>query len=489
MRTAKRRGRPWALVIAVALGCGDSALTETASPTGVESNQAEAGGSQEKASLSGFIATTEVFNGDFDGMAERRVIRLLTTFSRTSYFLDAGRPRGTTAEAAKMLEDFVNERLGTGRQRVYVVVYPVRRDEIIPALLAGHADIASANLTITEKRLESVAFGDPFLTGVKEVVVTGPKAPSLESLEDLAGREIWVRPSSSFHESLSALSDRFVREGKQAIDIRAADELLETEDLLQMVSSGMLPMTVADSHLADFWGSVLEDLEVRSDLAISEDREIAWAFRKNSPELEEVVNDFVAKHKKGTLLGNILIRRYFRDNEWVRDPRTEIDRFELHRPSFEKYALQYELDWLLTAAQGYQESHLDQSKRSHAGAVGVMQIKPSTAADPNVGIEDISTAEANIHAGIKYLRFLHERYFSQGAMTRLNQGLFSLAAYNAGPARLRRIRKEASEKGLDPNVWFRNVEQLAPGETRQYVSNVYKYYITYREYLGRQESR
>ena len=116
-----------------------------------------------------------------------------------------------------------------------------------------------------------------------------------------------------------------------------------------------------------------------------------------------------------------------------------------------------------------------------------MQIKPSTAADKNVGINDISTADPNIQAGIKYLRFVRDRYFSEGGMTELNQGLFALAAYNAGPARIAGIRKQATEKGLDANVWFRNVEQLAPRETVGYVANVFKYYISYQEYLRQQE--
>lgn len=476
---SSRRCCLFAFILSLALGCG-SGETVGSGFSGAAAASGDGG------QLSGVVATNEIFKGDFDGMAERRVIRILTTFNRTNYFLIGGEPRGAMAEGARMFEEFVNERLGTGKLKVYVAVIPVKRDELLQALVEGRGDIAAANLTVTARRQETVDFGAPFLTGVKQVVVTGPSSPPLSGVDDLAGKEIWVRPSSSFQDSLATLSETLEAAGKPPIDIRAAPELLETEDLMQMVASGMLPLTVADSHLADFWGDVLDGAAVRNDLAISEGDSIAWAFRKNSPELVVIVNEFVAKHKKGTLLGNVILKRYLQDNEWVRNPMKHANRLEEHQQSFEKWAGEYGIEWLLTAAQGYQESQLDQSRRSSAGAVGVMQIKPSTAADPNVGINDVSTADANIQAGIKYLKFVRDRYYREEGMTELNQALFALAAYNAGPARVNGLRRQAIDKGLDPNVWFREVEQLAPRETVQYVSNIFKYYISYVEYVRQQ---
>jgi membrane-bound lytic murein transglycosylase MltF len=144
----------------------------------------------------------------------------------------------------------------------------------------------------------------------------------------------------------------------------------------------------------------------------------------------------------------------------------------------------YDFDWLGVAALAYQESRIDQSKRSHAGAVGVMQLLPSTAADRNVGIPNIEKIEDNIHAGVKYIRFIVDRYYAEEPMDRLNKRLFAFASYNAGPAKVARLRREARVMGLDPNVWFRNVEIVAAKrigrETVQYVSNIYKYYIAYR---------
>ena len=136
------------------------------------------------------------------------------------------------------------------------------------------------------------------------------------------------------------------------------------------------------------------------------------------------------------------------------------------------------------AAQGFQESKLQQNRRSNAGAIGIMQIKPSTASDPNVGIDDISDADGNIHAGTKYMRFLIDRYFSDENINEFNSWLLGLAAYNAGPSRVINLRNEAQRNGYDPDVWFDNVEIIAAkrigSETVTYVSNIFKYYTGYQ---------
>lgn len=191
----------------------------------------------------------------------------------------------------------------------------------------------------------------------------------------------------------------------------------------------------------------------------------------------------------------MVLKRYLGDAERIRNPADEEDlaKFRAYSDYFRRYAGQYEFDWLLLIAQGYQESQLDQSRRSPAGAMGIMQLKPATAADRNVGIPDIRTAENNIHAGAKYMRFLADRYFSDPGIDALDQGLLTLAAYNAGPARVAKLRAKAAAAGLDPDVWFHNVEVIAARdigrETVDYVGNIYKYYVAYKIIAAqRQES-
>ena len=450
-------------------------------------------GPRELSSFDPEVGLAERWTGDLDGMVEREFIRALVVYNKTQYFIDQGAQRGVTYEGLKEFESWLNKRLDRRTLRVEVVILPVERDELIPALVAGLGDLAAANLTVTSDRSEQVDFSDPLLRDVAEVVVTGPETPPLADLDDLAGMMIHVRRSSSYWESLGRLSETFEGKGLDPIRLEPVAEYLEDEDLLEMVNAGLLPVAVVDSHKAVFWAHVFSSIVVREDLAVRTGGEIAWAFRKGSPQLAEMVNSFVRGHKKGTLFGNVVLKRYFNNLEWIRnlDADNGSERFQQTVGHFESYGERYGVDPLLLAAVGYQESHLDQSKRSHAGAVGVMQIKPATAADPNVGISDIGKLENNIHAGTKYLAFLRDRYFSEPEIEDHNRNFFTLAAYNAGPARVRRLRAEAAESGLDPNVWYRNVEIVAAkrvgSETVRYVSNITKYWIAYRMVADRQE--
>ena len=433
--------------------------------------------------------------GDFDEMTERRRIRVLIVHSKTFYFLDRGKQRGIAYELVKKFEQFVNEMLKTKTLKVQVVFIPVRRDELITGLVNGQGDIAVANLTITPERLKSVDFSDPLFTDVSEVLVTGPSAPSVDASDDLAGKEIHVRRSSSYYESLVKLNTAFKRAGKARINLIAADEMFEDEDLLEMVNAGLIPMIVMDSHKVQLWEQIFDEIQVHPDIAVRNGGQIAWAFRKNSPQLAAVINEFVAGHKKGTLFGNIVFNRYLRSAKYIRNSMSEaeLEKFNAMVKLFQKYADRYDFDYLMIGAQAYQESGLDHRKRSPAGAVGVMQMLPETAADPNVGIADIEKLENNVHAGTKYMRFIIDRYFKDEPMTDLNKTLFAFAAYNAGPARVIQLRKKAIEMGLDPNVWFQNVEIAAARdigrETVQYVGNIYKYYIAYRKVIEQLEKK
>jgi membrane-bound lytic murein transglycosylase MltF len=326
-------------------------------------------------------------------------------------------------------------------------------------------------------------------------VVSGPSAPALQRLEDLSGNTIHVRRSSSYYESLVELNERFLARGLAPLGIIEADEALEDEDLLELVNAGLIPMIIMDDHKATFWSQLMDRIELHDNLALREEGRIAWAIRPGSHELKAEIDAFVAGARKGTLLGNVLFQRYLEENQWVSNPlsQQEVEHIEHKLELFQKYGELYDFDWTMLAAIAYQESGLDQSKRSPVGAVGVMQILPSTAADPNVGIPDIEELENNVHAGTKYLSFLRERYFSGDELDRVSAELFALAAYNAGPARVAELRVEAASRGLDPNVWFQNVEIIAARrigrETVRYVSNIFKYFIAYSSLAAQQDTR
>jgi membrane-bound lytic murein transglycosylase MltF len=428
----------------------------------------------------------EQWVGDFDGMVERKVIRVLVVHNKMLYFLDKGQHRGVNVELFKAFEEFINKKLKTGTVKVKVLFLPVQRNQLLSALAEGRGDIAAANLTITPERREIVDFSSPLITGVKEIVVAGSGQPAIKTLEDLAGREVHLRPSSSYYQHVVALNRSFQKKGLAPITIVEASEFLEDSDLLEMVNAGLIPIVIVDDHKARFWGQIFEKITLYPEVAVNTGGEIAWAFRPKSPKFSAIVNEFHQTAKKGTLLGNMTFTRYLKKNKWARNTLNpeEIKKYQAHVDLFKTYSEQYNFDYLMTAALAYQESLLDHSKQSHVGAIGIMQMLPGTAADKNVAIPDIKKLENNIHAGHKYLRFLQDRYFSDPGIDVLNRNLFTFAAYNAGPAKIRRLRKEAEENGLDQNVWFQNVEIIAAKrigrETVQYVSNIYKYYISYK---------
>ena len=437
----------------------------------------------------------EAFEGDFDEMLERRSLRALVVYNKMMYFLDGATQRGITYEGLENFEKFINEKHEFGARKFDIIYVPVPRDQLLPLLVDGYGDIAAANLTITEDRKKLVDFSDPAYSGVKELLVTGPDAAEIGTLDDLAGQSIHVRESSSYYESLTRLNADFETRGLEPIVLIPASEYLEDGDLLELVDEGLIPIVIVDSHKAEFWQDVYENIEVHPDIAVREGAEIAWAMRKNSRKLMAISNEYIETAKKGTLLGNMLLKRYLKDNKWVKNPTTaeEMEKFHATLDFFVNYGGEYDFDWIMLAALGYQESRLDHSVRSAAGAVGIMQVLPSTAKDPNVGIPDIEKIESNVHAGTKYLKFMRERYYDDPKIDDLNKTLFSFASYNAGPAKVARLRKEAAESGYDPNIWFGNVEVISAKrigrETTQYVSNIYKYYIAYKLILDKHKKK
>jgi membrane-bound lytic murein transglycosylase MltF len=442
----------------------------------------------------GMAPLLEPFKGDLDGMVKRRLVRLLTVQNPVLYFVDRGREVGMTYEAAQAFEQQLNRKLGRKVVELHVVVMPVPRDQLIPRLLAGEGDVAAGVLTVTPERQKLVDFSKPLASDVREVLVTGPAAPRIETIDDLSGKQLYVRRSSSYAEHLERLNARFAKQGKPPVEILPADEVLEDGDILEMVNAGLVPATVVDDYMADLYLQVFPALR-KHDAIASPPGEIAWAFRKGSPKLAAAVNAFVRTHRQGSLAGNVLVNKYLKTTTWVKNARSDEDRrrFQSMIDLFKKYGGRYDLDSLLMIAQGYQESGLDQTKRSRVGAIGVMQVLPATARDKAVNIPEIDKLENNIHAGIKYNRWVIDTFYRDPGVSPLNRQLFAFASYNAGPGKVASLRREARASGLDPDIWFNNVELVAAKrigrETVTYVANIYKYYLAYRLMLGLRDER
>ncbi len=441
-----------------------------------------------------FPHAREDWVGDLSGIVERNLLRIGTVYSPIYLVYDGLEQSGITVDTSVELTKHLRETIGESADDLTVLVIPLARNDLVPALVGGRVDLLMANLTITPKRSEHVAFTDPVLTDVHELVVTGPSAAAVSGFDNLVSHGLHVRPSSSYAESLEEMNAKRASNGKETIPAHEADEHLEDHDLLEMVAAGALPAVVVDSHKAELWAQVFQELRIHEDLSLREGGEIALAVRQNSPELLESLNAFVKISKKGTLLGNILFERYYSDKDRIvnaldPEPRAQLsDVFDI----IQKHAHDYGFEPLLIAALGFQESRLDQSKKSAAGALGIMQLMPKTAKDPNVDIPEIHLADKNVQAGVKYLRFINDRYFADAEITSEDGVFLSLAAYNAGPRKIANAREEAVAMGLDPNVWFDNVEIAAARvigrEPVVYVRNILKYYSQYRAYSDLAES-
>jgi membrane-bound lytic murein transglycosylase MltF len=437
----------------------------------------------------------EPFKGDLDGIRSRRILRVLVCYCKTNYFFDRGKPQGFEYELMKAYEKFLNKKETSRYAKTKMIFVPVPFKQILQALNAGRGDIAAANLTITPERQKIVSFTTPYIPNVHEIVVLNKKVKDVQTVEDLSDKMVYVLQRSSYVTGLKSLNRRLKKLKRPPIHIKESHDYLVTEDILELVNAGVIDITVADQHEAEAWSQVLPNIVIRKELKINSRGNIAWAVRKKNQALLSSLNDFIQKNKRGTLLGNILFKRYYQNSKWIKNPMAETERKKLNHliGLFKKYGDRYDFNFLKLSAQAYQESGLDNSKRSPSGAIGIMQVLPRTASDKHINIKNIHLLENNIHAGTKYLNFLRKRYFSRPEIKPADRVYFSWAAYNAGPAKIYKIRKAAVKRGFNPDKWFFNVEKIAGEiigrETVDYVANINKYFVAYQLYFDIYEQR
>lgn len=435
----------------------------------------------------GLIVAGQEWTGDFDKMIENRRIRVLIPHSRTLYFNDKGRERGLTGESVRDFERYLNKKYARklGRRPLTIFIIPDTRDAMLNDVVRGMGDIAAGNLTVTDERLKTVDFAvshDAY--NLSEMLITGPKSPAIQTIDDLAGKTVHVRKASSYYESLTALNDRFKKEGKNQVNIEIVPDPLEDEDLMEMLNAGLFEFLVVDNWKANLWAQVLPRIKVRKDIVLRSGSRTGWAIRKDNPKLKAEIEDFFRNYLIKHHVQESRLAQYHKSIKQIKDPTgtAEWKRFEQTLELFKKYGQKYQFDPVMLAAQGYQESGLDQKKRSPSGAIGIMQIMPATGASLKVG--NVKVTEPNIHGGAKYMDKLVSQYFPDRNFSDQDRTLFAFASYNAGPGKISRMRKLAAERGLDANKWFNNVELVTAEQvgiqTTTYVRNIYKYYIAYK---------
>ena len=440
-------------------------------------------------------AVLKPFKGDLDEIIKRRAVRLGVTFDRTFYFVDRGVQRGIAYEYGRLMETRLNKRFKTSTStKIHVIFMPLPREMLLPALIEGKVDLVAAQLPVTPELQRFVDFSDPTRTNVNQILVSGPGAvPPVRSVDDLSGREVFARELGGYRQSVTTLNEKLKARGLPPVSIREPPPNLADDDLLEMVNAGLIPAIVVDDYLSVFWKKVFPNLMVHESIPLHTGGSLGVATRKNNPKLLAALNTFMENYGLGTPFGDRVERQYLVSTSYAKGATSEAARkkFLAVVDLFRKYGDRYKLDFLLLAAQGYQESELNQNARSRVGAIGVMQIMPATGKLLKVG--DIRQLEPNIHAGAKYMRDVQNTYFADEPMDDLNKALFTFASYNAGPGRVRGLRREAEKRGLNPNIWFGNVEQIASErigrETVTYVANIFKYYVAYRLVLEEAERR
>jgi len=421
------------------------------------------------------------FIGDLKEIRQRRILRVLVSYNRTNFFHTTRGDRGIEHDLMKEYEKYINRGPRKERYKTHIVFLARPFNQLLPDLQAGYGDIVAAGLTITPERESFIDFTQPYITDIKEILVSNKDNTAPNTLQELSGKQIVVVPNSSYIIHIERMNQALGRLGLPAIEIIKADPLLEAEDLLEMVNAGLFELTVVDNHIAEIYQNIFPNLRLQQDVVFHYGGNIAWAINPNLPDLKNSLNRFVRNYARpGKLLGNSLFKKYFKNPFWVKQPLSlnALDDTPCLQYYFEKYAEFFEFDWYLIAAQAFQESGFNQNLTSHANAVGIMQIKPSTAKSKVVRIPDIYDLENNIIAGIKYLAFIRDFYFTKPEYSSEDRINFSLAAYNAGPGRVRQLQRIAKRKGLDPNKWHYNVEVIARQEigheTVDYVTKIQK---------------
>lgn len=398
---------------------------------------------------------------DLPGIRERGVLRVLTRNNAANYYVWNGELMGFEYELAREFARRLDLRLE-------MVVTPSHAD-LLPWLQEGRGDVVAASLTATPERAaeHDVVFSRR-TQRVDEVVVTrADDDAEIDSVEDLAGRRFLVRRNSHYVGTLESLRDDGI-----ALEIELAPGELETEEIIERVAYGEADLTLADRHIVDIELTWRDD--VRAAMAIGEPVDHGWAVRRDNPKLLAAIDDFFRREYRGTFY-NVLANRYFREPRRIRvhaaDRVQRAGRIWPWDDTVRHYAFAYGFDWRLIAAQMYQESGFDPKARSFAGASGLMQVMPRTARE--MGIEDLDDPTSGIHAGVRYLAWMRDRY--EDDLPADQRTWFALASYNVGHGHVQDARSLAAARGWDPDRWFGHVERAILLKRRRDVATRTRY--------------
>ncbi len=445
------------------------------------------------------VTVNEPVEKDFAEIKRNGVLRMITSYSSGSYFLYKGIQVGFEYE---LLKAFTKE-----NDLALEVVITAPDESPYDLLNSGRGDIIAANYTITPERKQVVKFTRPYNLVDQLVVVSDDLGFTPESISEMEGIPISVRRNSSYYVRLKELKN----EGFP-ININIVPEDMDTESVLFQVADGEYQATVADNNIYDAASKYMNGL-VKGPL-IAESDTIAWAVRKNAPDLEHQLNKFLYKHfrfnengvpKRSAFL-NVLRKKYFESGNQIADyfsPNYQGEQFGTISPydnMIKEVAEEFDLDWVMMTAVAAQESKFNPTSVSWAGAVGIMQVLPRYS---EISSDSLYIPEVNIREGAKILSS-HLKHYSYLDST--NQWSFALAAYNAGSGHLADARRLTIDQNKNPNEWEHVSESLLKLmqrkyyqharygfcrgiETVRYVNEIMNRYNTYQTILAHKQPR
>lgn len=439
-------------------------------------------------------------HGDLPVILQNQSLRVLVAYDNVSFFMNKGHQDGLYVALMKEFEKYLQTKYREAK-RLKIYFIPVRQDQMMQRISDGYGDIAMG-VSPTNDFRRYVDFTIPEKLWLKEISVTRSGSKPIEKIEDFAGRFIWVRESSSYYESLKVINTYLKAMKLKPITIIKADEFLTDADLVDMVSKGEILATIVNDSKLVVWKRMFKGVSFNTEVPLKVNGTLAWAIRHESKLLYREVNLFLRQYRDGTKNGKPIYDKYMRTsptyvsrysrpaNEWLG---IKADTFLKYSRIFRNYGDKYNIDWMLLMAQSYQESTLNPDARSNRGAVGIMQVLPSTASEWYININSVHDIDNNVHAGTKYMRYMLDNYFGEKSIDVGEKILFALASYNCGPNRIMKYRREAKDNGLDPNKWFDNVEKIAMEhsalETVKYVRNISSLYVSYQNVYTLQQQK
>jgi len=398
------------------------------------------------------------YKRDWDEISEDGVLKVMTTYTGTSYFLYKGQPMGFEYD---LLKKFAKEK----KLKIDIRIVS-SLDSMFYYLNKGEVDLIAHGITETRRRKEFVSFTKPLYNSRQVLVQKMPdnwRQLHWKKIEDalihdaieLMGDTVSVRVHSSYHQRLRHLADEIGGE----IFIDTLPGTLTTEEIIEMVADGSVKQTVADLNIANLMASYYPVLNV--DVAVSTTQNMGWVARQSSPMLVKQINEWLVSYKKESEYYVVYNKYYKNKKDYKR--RVDSDFYSLKQNQISKYdalikkeALTIDWDWRLLASQVYQESKFNPSAVSWAGAVGLMQMMPATAKE--MGIQWRSNPEQSMDGGVRYLKLLQKRFAT--IEDSVQQIKFTLAAYNCGYGHVADARRLARKYKLDQDVWDNNVDKM-----------------------------